>query len=329
MTTAFDRVQEGLAMAFCLQIWTMFIVDRAELKSRMVGILGYARRIPLIWSGPAVNRAFWMLYMPWVGVSVVGDFAGMGDTHPHVPWALWQKVVFGLFAVAVASFAVVATIWIRRRRRQAKMLPLSRGVLWESVRKMARKVRISELIGGAGIFVLPDMSRALRLGWPGTTVLIPRQLLDSMSRREIDALAARQLCLQSKQYFYPPFWTLLACNAAVVCLLEWLVASATVRSLGLLPLLAAQIVALRFYLPGALTQADFRAVEMTGDPEVFLSSMAALSRFSGTPINEPLVTEVARRSGISVDRIPDLLAERIVPEEDRYPTSGSYLTTGL
>ena len=160
-------------------------------------------------------------------------------------------------------------------------------------------------------------------------MLVPRQLLDSMSRREIDALVARQLFRQSKQYYRPPFWTLLACDVVAVCLAEWLVVSPAMRWVAFLSLLAAQFAALAIYLPRALLQADFRAMELTGDPEAFLSALAGLSRFSGVPVGEALLQEIVRRSGVSSDRIPALLAERSAPAEERYPTSGSYLTTGL
>lgn len=145
----------------------------------------------------------------------------------------------------------------------------------------------------------------------------------------MDALVARQLYRQSKHYYYPAFWTLLACNAAAAALAEWLTPSWTARWVALLLLLAAQLAVLARYLPRALARADFRAVELTGDPEAFVSSMASLARFSGIPTDEAAIREIARRSGVSPERIPLLLAERAVPAEERYPTTGAYMVTGL
>ncbi len=134
-----------------------------------------------------------------------------------------------------------------------------------------------------------------------------------MSQSEIDALAARQLCRQSKRYYSPPSRTLLACDVFAACLLEWL---------GMGP------AALSVYLPRALAEADRRAVDLTGDVEAFVSAIAGLARFSGAHLPEASLRETAARSGIPADRVRALAAERIAPAEDRYPTTGSYIATG-
>jgi hypothetical protein len=76
-------------------------------------------------------------------------------------------------------------------------------------------------------------------------------------------------------------------------------------------------------------EADLHAAKMTGDAEVFLSAVAGLFQFRGVHIPEASVRRIARRSGIPSGRIPEMLAERIAPVEDRYPTTGSYVETGL
>jgi hypothetical protein len=159
---------------------------------------------------------------------------------------------------------------------------------------------------------------------------VPRRLLDSLSRREIDALVTRQLCLQStKQYFYPAFWTLLVFDVAAVLVAQLLHAGTAGCLLVAAFLFAAELGVLSIYLPRAIFQADLRALDLTGEPEVFLSALGGLSRFSGTPLPPKPLQEIARRKSLSPDRIASLLAEDCSPDQDRYPTTGSYLTTGL
>jgi hypothetical protein len=231
-------------------------------------------------------------------------------------------------AALVFVLLVIGAIRLKRRQRRAEEIELSRGVLFESIRRTGGKIGFFGL-AAPRVYVLPDLSEAPLCAQFGRAVLIPRQLLDSMSRREIDALAMWQLCRQSGQYSSPPLWALLVCDVVAACLLEWLVPSSVVRWVALLPLLAAQFGALSIYLPRALLRAEIRAVELTGDPEVFLSAMAGLFRFSGAPVRNALLEEIERRNGISQDRILGLLAGRIAPADERYPTSGSYMTTGL
>jgi len=324
MTAPFDRAYEGLAMVFVLSLAGIFFIDRVQFKSRLADLLH--KRLPLVWRVPAANPTG-MLWFPLMALQVVDTFGPHPAVHQHAPWTLWQKA---LVAVAALVFVlmVIGGIWVKRRQRRAEELELSRGVLFDSIRKTARRIGFFGL-AGPRVYVLPDLSEAPLCAQFGRAVLIPRQLLDSMSRREIDALAMWQLCRQSRQYSSPPLRALLVCDVAAACLLERLVPSSAIRWVALLPLLAAQFAALSIYLPRALARTEFRAVELTGDPEVFLSAMAGLFRFSGAPVRNALLEEIERRNGISQDHILGLLAERIAPVEERYPTSGSYMTTGL
>jgi hypothetical protein len=203
----------------------------------------------------------------------------------------------------------------------------SRGS-FDGIRRTAQRIGFYGL-AAPRVYVLPSLSEAPLCAQFGIAVLIPRQVLDSMSRREIDALAVWQLCRQSGQYSSPPLRALLVCDVVALCLLEWLAPSSVVRWVALLPLLAAQFGALTIYLPRALARAGIRAVELTGDPDVFLFAMAGLFRLSGAPVRNVLLEEIERRHGISQDHILGLLAERIAPLQERYPTSGFYMTTGL
>jgi hypothetical protein len=327
MTAAFDRAFEGLAMVFALYLLAMFFVDRAQFRSRLTDLVGKAQRLPELWRLPAADPKLGLQWVLLVALDVSRKLAPRPVDHSNTPWSFWSKTLVVAMAI-VLVLLILATIRFARRQRRAEELELSRGVLFDCIRKTAAKIGFW-MLGTPRIFVLPDVSEAPLCAQFGNAVLIPRPVLDSMSRREIDALAVWQLCRQSNQYSSPPLRALLACDVAAVCLLEWLVPSATARWLALVPLLAAQFFALSIYLPRALARAEVRAVELTGDPEVFLSAMAGLFRFSGAPVRNDLLQEIERRYGIAADRILGLLAERIAPVEDRYPTSGSYMVTGL
>jgi Zn-dependent protease with chaperone function len=212
-----------------------------------------------------------------------------------------------LFVVIVAVWILAGFIGIRSQRRQSAIEPfqLARGVLMDAVKKLARKAKIFVWLDPR-VYVLPDQDFAEACARVRSGVIVPRRLLDSLSRRELYALVTRQLCLQSKQYFYPAFWTLLVFDVA-----------------------AAELGVLSIYLPHAIFQADLRALDLTGEPEVFLSALGGLSCYSGTPLPQMPLREIARRKSLSPDRIASLFVEHPSPEEHRYPTTGSYLTTGL
>jgi hypothetical protein len=76
-------------------------------------------------------------------------------------------------------------------------------------------------------------------------------------------------------------------------------------------------------------QADLRAIQLTGDAKAFFSALGGLSRFTGIPPSEPMLLKIGRATGISPERIKELLAEHEAKAEDRYPTTGSYMDTGL
>jgi hypothetical protein len=228
--------------------------------------------------------------------------------------AIGASLLVALALARIPYLRVRKAIFRHRERysangQQITAAQVSRGVLFESVRGIARKA------GSATppIFVLPDASRTWRSAHIAGAVLIPRQLLDSMSRREIDALVARQVCRQSRQYYNPIVWSLLACDVVAVCLMEWLETGSSMRWITALALLAFQFAALRTYVPRALASADRRAIDLTGDPAALLSALAGLARFSNA---SPL-------------QIPGLPAQPIAPVEDRYPTTGPYVITGL
>src|ERR1035438_1846455 len=77
-------------------------------------------------------------------------------------------------------------------------------------------------LDGAPLYVIHDLNFAKMCARAGSGVVLPFELLDLLNRREIDSLALRQLCAQSKKFYFTSFWILLACNVAVVSAVQWI-----------------------------------------------------------------------------------------------------------
>jgi hypothetical protein len=233
--------------------------------------------------------------------------------------------------VAIFGFVLLflaAAIRFHMRLRALGDFQLSRGNLLVTVRKLSKN---SKFLGiqDAPLFVIPNSDFAKMSARMGSGVVLPLSLLDSLTRREIDALAARQLCVQSRQFYFPIFWILLACNVAVVVVVQAVEVAPLYAFLLYLSVLVLEFLILRRKLPQMFFQADLRAIHLTGDAEAFFSGLGGLSRFMGVPADKSVLWEIGRQVSVSPDRIEMLLAEHDTKAEDRYPTTGSYIETGL
>ena len=101
-----ERLQDVFLIAFALHYATMLFVDRAQLKSRLVGFAGNASGIPKLWSGPAASLCFSIFWLLWFVLTVVNDILGRPTASANVPWSLWQRV---LLVVLVAACVLAAT----------------------------------------------------------------------------------------------------------------------------------------------------------------------------------------------------------------------------
>jgi Zn-dependent protease with chaperone function len=312
-------LQEGLLMVFVLYVAALVFVERAQFEAPSADPSGKDKAIPVLWKIGARDLASGLLWFLLMGLTLLKEIVLAPVAGAHAAFE-----VIALLALLVA----VGAIRSGAQPDNLRAVLLSRGALLNGITGVARKAGCFES-AEPSVYVLEEMSQALPSAPPTAAVVAPRQLLDTMSRREINALAAWQLCRQSKQCHARPLRRLLVWDAVAVCLLECLVPSPVIRCATLLPLLAVQIAALAKYLPHARLEADLRAAKLTGDAEVFLSAVAGLFRFRGVPIPEASARPIARRSGIPSGRIPEILVERIAPVEDRYPTTGSYIETGL
>jgi len=150
-----------------------------------------------------------------------------------------------------------------------------------------------------------------------------------MSRAEIDALAARQLARLQGPPFRPADAYLLVGALAVAGLCKLLHVGMAGWWLLFLALVVVETAALALDLPRAEMQSDLRAIALTGNPDVFFSALGESGPperrhpgFAGARKNRPACRCHARP--------PARPAPTPTPSrEDRYPTSGDYVTVGF
>jgi Zn-dependent protease with chaperone function len=150
-----------------------------------------------------------------------------------------------------------------------------------------------------------------------------------MSRAEIDALAARQLARLRGGRFRPVDAYLLVGALAAVGLCVLLRPGMAGWWLLFAGLVAVETAALALNLPHAEIQSDLRAIALTGNPDAFFSALAESARLTGAPLDLPALEKTAQSAGVTPDRLRALLQPQPRPAEDRYPTSGDYVTVGF
>jgi Zn-dependent protease with chaperone function len=159
---------------------------------------------------------------------------------------------------------------------------------------------------------------------------VPRQLLDLLSRAELDALVAYQLRRPRARGFWAyGFFVVLACGTGCSVALNLLKIGFAGRWAAFAFLAIAEIAVLVFVWRRRIDGHDRWAMKITGDPEAYLSAMAALSRLSTGAPDSHLIHRLARIADLPPDRIHALMQERPRPAEERYPTVGDYMTVGF
>jgi hypothetical protein len=324
MTSAIEQANRYFALGVCLQTVGMLVVDHAQLKNRMFALFGNTERVPLVWVGPGTGVLLGCLTPLCLLALNIAGLLGRTAAPDRLPWTWLEKALLLAFVVGVALLWW-SEIRFSRRARTMGWFALSRGRLFDSVRTLGHKAH-APFLGEMPLYLIPDQRRIPSGVWVGSGVLFPLPLLEQLTRREIDALVAWQLCRQSSRFYLPLFSSLLVCNAVAIvlafCLHLSLAASFAIFTL--LPM--AEVAGLLRYLPCALLRADLRAIEITADAEALLSAVGKLSRFNGT---NPDLHELAELSGTPPERRLFLLAGHAQLGEEHYPTKGSYLETGL
>jgi hypothetical protein len=333
MHDAIGHIAVGYLIVLALLFCNIIFLDSAALRSRQRSLLGNVGGALSIWLGIKDKRITYLFFLLWIVPGTVCMFVGMFNdhpaTHPKVPPPLWQEITIATIG-AIYILIFMAAMRLALRSRILKKYQISRGLLLNAVNSISRNAKVTTSLGQVPpVYVIPDSDFARTCPLMRIGVVIPLRLLDLLTRREIDALAAQQLCLQSYQIHDPALWILLGCNVVVVSLAQWLQIGPLLSCLVYPSLLAAELYTLSRYLPHILFQADLRAIRLTGNADAFFSAMGGLSRFTGVPPSEPMLLQLGRATGVLPEQIKELLVEHETKPEDRYLTTGSYMETGL
>jgi hypothetical protein len=222
------------------------------------------------------------------------------------------------------------SLW--RWRRSEESIQVARGAFCDGVEAVRRKAGMKS---APSIYLLPDgyiaPSGYYAYRAPGTlNIRIPRHFLDWLSRGEVDALVALQFAW--RQALRPARWAFLSaivCSFAAAVAVDVLKAGSSRQMEVFLVLLALELLALTIWWPRLQSGTDLHAIEIAGDPDVYLSAMVKLYRLSGSSPDQRYLSRIARTAGIPPERLRNLLQEELRPAEDRYPTSGDYMTVGF
>jgi hypothetical protein len=226
--------------------------------------------------------------------------------------------------------AVGVPYWAHwRRRKSPEPLHLARGALFDGIHAVRQKVGIGRNIT---ICILPDKFQAKSAAYDSSStasVAMPRCLLERLSRPEIDALAAFQLIWHRTFRFkrYAFFGVLLYGSISSISLYTQ-GTGARGRWLVFLLQAIAEIVVLRVLWRRHIDGIHLAAMEVSGNPDAYVSAMVELSSLGGGAVDARLLRRLFRIAG-STQRMDAFLVESPRRKEDRYPTSGDYLAVGF
>lgn len=219
----------------------------------------------------------------------------------------------------------LAVLWPGARGPMGtKPQALSSGALRDRLFDLAQRagVQLREL------YVMPMRSQRLANAFAvhGGVVMVADELLDRMSRREVDAVLAHEIT--HLEHHHP----IKALSASSVVMVVIIAVTATLRIPYGFPVAIA--LAWPTYLLFARRfefAADAGAAALTSDPEATVACLGHLSRLNDTPLKWRrswgwLVTHpttearglaIGRRAGLAPERVAELLAKGL-PEVERY-----------
>jgi hypothetical protein len=328
MPLAIKSLSDAWAFIFILQLVVMLALDREELRARITLFSAESSRVPIIWGGPGVGRCFLELYWVWLVLRFADLISGHHSlsNHPKPPIS---QTVLGL-VIFFALLGLLSTIdWMYRKKISLEAYLISRGKLMKSFKSLSGRCG-DFFTASMPLYVLPADDFAKKAAYMRRGAIVPRQFLDQLSRREIDSILARQISLQSKEFYSPVFWPVLIINC-LGALTAWKAPLGSLSTgLLFLSLLIAEMIAVRLAMPRMVLRAGLQSIRLTGFAEDFFSAQGHLDRFGGARLTEETLQEIGRKEEVTSDRITVLLAEHTrVEDKERYPTTGSYLDTGL
>jgi Zn-dependent protease with chaperone function len=229
---------------------------------------------------------------------------------------------FRLGVFALLGAILTAVLWPARGPLGTRPQSLSSGALRDRLFDLAHRAGVRL----RGLYVVPMRRERMANAFAvhGGSVLVADELLDRMSRREVDAVLAHEIT--HLEHHHP-------IKALLAGLTVWaLIAGITLASripygfpLGLIAfLLAHRFVARRFEYA-----ADAGAVALTGDAEGLVAGLGRLARLNDLPLDwgprwewwvthpstEARALAIARRARLARERVAELLASGLPPAE--------------
>ncbi|MFZ1086935.1 MAG: hypothetical protein WAN35_18375, partial [Terracidiphilus sp.] len=254
---------DGFLLVMVLQFYGIIILDCAQQKGRILSRLGRTAGFSSIWPGKDGRSSTSILCSVWITADLFRHIVFHHDAHSNPPLSLSEKVAIAALCTVMFIFLVFA-IRFQLSLRGLNDFRVSRGRLYNAISKLAKRsgfFRLEE----APLYVIPVTEYSKICVRVRNGVALPRQFLDYLTREEINALAARQLCLESLRPYFRSFWILLGCNVVVVSIGQWLQLTPLLAFLIYLTLLAGEMVAFIRYSPAILLQADLSAIKLTGN----------------------------------------------------------------
>ena len=227
------------------------------------------------------GEVFWTYaIIPLVLTCVVGVLPVMNRSE-------WGVVAGWLLAAPV--YLLLRRSWMRIRAR-ARVLQITAGELKERVSALAARAGCPQVKIYISFSARSQVANAFAL--PGRSIFLTAPLVQSLSKREVDAVAAHELSHVRARYSSRGGWTAL-CMAMLFC-------ETPVREvLYMLPggLFAIMILPIAMFfaaLYGSRKReftADARAAVLTGDPRAMISSLARISRNNDHPLEMNAMVE--------------------------------------
>ncbi len=219
------------------------------------------------------NEVFWAFaVIPLILTSVIGALPAMMERNwiVAIPWL-----------ATAPAFALLRRSWIRARARTT-VRQLSEGELRERISALLAKARRPPIKIYISSSTRTQASAAFTL--PGKSIYMTAPLVGSLSKREVDAVAAHELAHTS--HSNRGQWT------ALVLAMILFVTPVDIALLSLPGGLLATILLLVTVLIVSLSSsrkrefgADAYAAALTGDPRAMISSLARISRNNKSPLD--------------------------------------------
>jgi Zn-dependent protease with chaperone function len=245
-------------------------------------------------------------------------------------WKAGSRYTGSLIILAAASTTFLARLL--RKSLRSSQYSVTRGELRDRIFELARRagVKLKQ------IYVLPEGSAQLSNAFARSdnAVILTGSLLRHLSKREVDAIMGHEIGHLKERHPHRKgiitLVTLVVANfiagalSSMIDMHRWMPAMFSF-------VIAGSTVFLHFLSRGKERHADAIGINLTGDPEAFISGLAKISRLNLMPMHEGGAVEfgthpktlgrlqdIARMHGISPERFQALLAG-LLGEEEHYP----------